>query len=210
MLVGCVPKAKYVELEDQVEECRQELRAAKAPPPKERDRVHEDLLTDLRPLVDKGVLEVERRGGRTTVAMRAEVLFASGSADLSEGGRETVREVGRALARQADARWQVEGHTDGDPIQSEAFPSNWHLGAARAITVVEELVKAGMPPKSVSAATFASYAPVASNDKEQGKAENRRIEIVLLPQGPDGQHAPGPGRDRPPKPPPRKPPPRPR
>lgn len=209
LMIACVPKAKYTALDDSYQECRQDLREAKAaPPPQPRDALHDDLVADLRPLIEKGVLQVEHQKGRTTIGMRAEVLFASGSADLSDGGRQTVREVAHALARHADAHWQVEGHTDDVPIHSDKFPSNWHLGAFRAITVVEEMVDAGMRPGVVSAATFASYAPVASNEAEAGRADNRRIEIVLLPEVTDVQRTPGPGRDRPPHPRPRPPHPR--
>ena len=204
LLVGCVPKGKYTELEDQYEECRADLHEAKQAPPPPRQRVHDDLTADLKPLIDKGILEVEHNKGRTTIGMKAEVLFASGSADLSEGGGDAVRQVAHALARHPDAHWQVEGHTDNEPIHSDAFPTNWHLGAARAITVVEEMIHAGMPPTSLSAATFASYAPVGPNDTDAGKAKNRRIEIVLLPEINDVGHTPGPGREHPPHP-PRKP-----
>lgn len=114
--------------------------------------------------------------------MRAEVLFPSGSAALSPDGKGTVTEIGRVLARRAaTAYWQVEGHTDTEPISSAEFPSNWYLGSARAIAVLEVLVAAGLAPDHVSAATFGQHAPETSNATEPGRAQNRRIEIVLLP-----------------------------
>ncbi|MEZ4240886.1 MAG: OmpA family protein [Myxococcota bacterium] len=125
-------------------------------------------MAQLQPLVQRGVLEVTNQDGRTVIGMRANVLFPSGSADLSPQGRETVTEVGRILAKKTSLDWQVEGHTDNQPISSEAYPDNWYLGASRAIAVLEVMVRAGMPGDHVSAATFGQFAPIASNSTDTG------------------------------------------
>ena len=180
---GCVSKAKYDKVESQLAACRDKKgggggggvggggggasrRSA--------------LLEQLRPLVDKGILEVEDADGRTVIGMKSEVLFPSGSADLSPDGRETLRTVARVLDSQTNTNWQIEGHTDNDPIQGTG--TNWELGANRALAVLHLMVDAGMAPGRLSAATFGEYAPVATNDTAVGKAQNRRIEIVLLPE----------------------------
>lgn len=174
--VGCVSKSKYSELETKYEQCRTKLGKAKerSGPPA--------WVQQLQPLVDRGVLEVEDVDGRTVIGMSSEVLFRSGSADLSADGRQTVSDLAKILARQTDADWQVEGHTDNQPISSEAFPSNWDLGAARALSVLKVMLDAGMSADHLSAATFGQFAPVASNATDAGRAQNRRIEVVLLPE----------------------------
>ena len=80
-----------------------------------------------------------------------------------------------------DRRFQVEGHTDNVPIKTAQYPSNWELASARAIAVTKALVDASLPADRVSAASYADYRPVSSNDTPEGRAANRRIEIVVVP-----------------------------
>lgn len=175
---GCVSKSKYAEMEARFDQCHERLEKARG----KDGSPHAELLAQLKPLVDKGLLEVTEIDGRTVIAMRSEVLFGSGSATLSDDGSHTVRDVATVLAKNTTAEWQVEGHTDDEPIASAEFPSNWHLGSARAIAVVQTMIAAGMAPNHLSAATFAEFSPVAANTSADGKAQNRRIEIVLLPE----------------------------
>jgi chemotaxis protein MotB len=192
-LWGCVPQSKYLELESQYDACQRKLdRCGERQPNPDRSA----LLEQLRPLVQRGLLTVKDEDGRTTVQMKAEVLFPSGSAELSPSGRETVAEVARILARQTPgAYWQIEGHTDTEPISTEQFPSNWHLGASRAIAVLQVMLAHGMDNDRLSAATFGEFTPVASNGTPTGRAENRRIELVLLPEV-SGKRLPGGGGGR--------------
>ena len=204
LALACVPKAKYDTLQDQYDSARSEndrlrqqievLRARDAA----RTQAFQDILKDLKPLIDKGILKVENIGGRVVIGMASDVLFASGSADLSPDGASAVAEVARALGRHAvDHDFQVEGHTDNQPIASAQFPNNWYLGAARAITVSQKMVESGFSSKHISAASFGDLHPVASNDSPDGRAKNRRIEIVLLPEL---SELPGAPADRSPKP----------
>ena len=139
------------------------------------------LMADFKPLIDKGVLEVEIVDGRVVIGMSADVLFASGAADLSPAGQANLKEVARLLAAKPDYEFQVEGHTDDDPISTALYPNNWYLGASRAIQVVEYLVAHGMSAENLSAASFGQYTPVGPNNSPASKARNRRIELVLLP-----------------------------
>jgi chemotaxis protein MotB len=173
-VVGCVPKSQYTKLEHQLEQCREGKKKGAGE--------MGEIVRQLQPLVDRGVLEVEDVDGRTVIGMKAEVLFPSGSAALSDDGRATVKEIGRVLGTRTDLNWQIEGHTDNEAINTAEFPDNWHLGAARAIAVLDVLVHNGLAVGRVSAATFGEYTPVASNDTPAGRAQNRRIEIVLLPE----------------------------
>jgi len=78
-------------------------------------------------------------------------------------------------------RFVVEGHTDNLPIQTKEFPSNWELSTARAVVVVKLLVAERVRPAVLSAAGYAEFDPVGNNTGAGGRAKNRRIEIILLP-----------------------------
>ena len=132
-------------------------------------------------LIDQGKLKVKIRDGRMVVALATDVLFESGKADLSKDGAEAIVEVAQVLSSIPGRRFQIEGHTDNVPIKTNKFPSNWELAAARAITVVKTMIESGMPPERVSAASFGESVPTSSNETETGKRDNRRIEIVVVP-----------------------------
>jgi chemotaxis protein MotB len=131
-------------------------------------------------LIDAGTLEITFRRGRMIVALPASVLFDSGSADLSDDGKKAVGEVARVLVSVPRRRFMVGGHTDNVPAVKE-YKSNWSLSTARAVTVLEALMRAGMDPTRLVAAGYAEYDPVASNGSNEGKQKNRRIEIILEP-----------------------------
>ncbi len=142
---------------------------------------YKKLLASFKALIDAGKLKVKVVGGRMIVELPSDVLFGSGSIELSEAGKAGVTEIGTILATMKDRQFEVEGHTDDQPIKTARFPNNWALAAGRAIAVAEMLVKAGLPPTQVSAASFGEFRPVASNSTPPGRAQNRRIEIVLVP-----------------------------
>jgi chemotaxis protein MotB len=139
------------------------------------------LLSRFRALIDSGKLQVKIVDGRMVVALASDVLFASGSAKLSEEGKASIAEVASVLASIAGRKYQVEGHTDNVPIKSAQYPSNWELAAARALTVIKTMVEAGMPADRISAASFGEFKPAKPNDSLEHKAANRRIEIVVVP-----------------------------
>jgi chemotaxis protein MotB len=113
--------------------------------------------------------------------MASEILFPSGKAKLSPQGEQAIAEVAQVLATIADRNFQVAGHTDNVPIKKKKFKSNWELSTARAVAVVKHMIKNGMDSTNLSAAGYAETQPAASNDTEEGRAQNRRIEIVLQP-----------------------------
>jgi chemotaxis protein MotB len=119
--------------------------------------------------------------GRMVVALASDVLFTSGSAKLSEAGKTAIGEVSKLLADIPGRKFQVEGHTDNVPMKSAQYPTNWELAAARALSVVKTMVDAGMPVDRISAASFGENKPAKPNDSPEGKAANRRIEIVVVP-----------------------------
>jgi chemotaxis protein MotB len=139
------------------------------------------LLSKFKSLIDAGKLQVKLVDGRMVLALPTDVLFPSGSAKLSKEGTEAVGEVAAVLATMKERRFQVEGHTDNVPIRTAQYPSNWELSAARALGVVKAMIDAGMAGERLSAAGYGKFHPVASNETKAGRAENRRIEIVLVP-----------------------------
>lgn len=123
-------------------------------------------------------LRVESRGLVITV-VADNVLFSPGSATLSGEGRGLVDTLATSLAGMPN-RMTVEGHTDSTPISTDRFPSNWELSVGRASTVLRTLVDAhGFPANKLTAAGYADTRPIASNETTEGRAANRRVEIVI-------------------------------
>jgi chemotaxis protein MotB len=117
---------------------------------------------------------------------QSEVLFASGSADLGDAGREQLAKFAATLLQitsqiPGDIDWvlRVDGHTDERPISSPQFASNWELSTARAIAVVKFMISQGVPPERLVAAGYGEYQPLDTGDSEEAYARNRRIELKL-------------------------------
>lgn len=151
------------------------LRAQRAETEK-RIAAIEDIQKQFAKMIDTGQLKVTARRGSLVISLPAEVLFASGSADLSEKGQMAVIEIGVTLKKLADRRFLVVGHTDDQPLKNSTFKDNWELSTARALNVTRILVKAGMDPKNVIAAGAGEHDPLGKD-----RAKNRRIEISLMP-----------------------------
>lgn len=118
------------------------------------------------------------------VILQGEVLFDSGSDALKPAGERLMIEIGRnlapLLAAEPDQMVLVGGHTDDRPIH-ERFASNWELSAARALAVSRVLIEAGVPEARVVASGFGQHHPRAPNTDERTRAQNRRIEVLLVP-----------------------------
>lgn len=169
-------KASIQEMQDALNAMNEQKRQTEA-----RVAEYKKLLGSFKALIDAGKLKVKVVDGRMVVELPSDVLFASGSVDLSEGGKASIAEIGGILASLKDKKFQIEGHTDDQPIKTTRFPNNWALAAGRAIAVTEILVKSGLLPTAVSGASFGEFKPVAPNTTPEGRSHNRRIEIVLVP-----------------------------
>jgi chemotaxis protein MotB len=175
-----------VSVEDQkrnIEEQNKALEEMRA-----RDRQAQQRLATFKNMIDRfqkmtasGKLKVKIVRGRMVVELSENILFDSGRADLKTEGQAALAEVATVLASIADRDFQVAGHTDNIPIKSAKFPSNWHLSTGRALTVAIFLSDHGVPPVRLSAAGYADTQPAATNDTPEGRQQNRRIEIVLMP-----------------------------
>lgn len=148
---------------------------------KKRLETFKKMLESFRTMVESGKLKIKIVNNKMVVEMASAILFPSGSDQLSDEGEEALTEVAKILAEIPDRSFQVAGHTDNIPIKKRRFKSNWDLSAARAISVVKHLTENGVSPQNISGAGYADTQPAASNDTEEGRAQNRRIEIVLQP-----------------------------
>ncbi|MBP6381560.1 MAG: OmpA family protein [Pseudomonadales bacterium] len=137
------------------------------------------LADELTAEIARGEVEIETRGRRIVVRIRERGSFASGSAQLKPGYQALMRQFRDVLAAQEGAV-AVQGHTDDVPIGTARFRSNWELSSARAVSVAEPLLEgAVLDPRRLSVTGFADTRPLAGNDTPEGRARNRRVEIVI-------------------------------
>lgn len=163
-------------LQSELEQLRRMRSAAE-----KRNAQYARLLSKLRAMIDAGTLEVQVRGGRMLVRLSNDVLFPPGGTKLKEEGVAALRALSGTIKEFTDRRFQVMGHSDATPISTPRFPSNWELSSQRAIEVVRLLIDNGVPPQMLSAAGQAEFDPLAPNDSDDNKAQNRRVEIVFVP-----------------------------
>lgn len=118
------------------------------------------------------------------ITFLAEILFDSGKATVRPDAQPILDKVTRVLQEElVDQPIGIEGHTDNDPIKYSGWKSNWELSTARATSVLHYLVdERRLAPTRVSAIGYGEYRPVASNDTPEGKQQNRRVEVVVLPK----------------------------
>jgi chemotaxis protein MotB len=162
--------------EQRLEELRRQKAAAEA-----RAATFRGLVEKLRSMIDAGQLKVSIRNGRMLIVLPNDVLFDSGRTDLRQAGKLTLQKVAQVLAGIADRRFLVAGHTDNIPIRNAKFASNWELSTARSVEVTKLLIGAGMKPETLGAAGYAEFDPAGPNETVEGRALNRRIEIILEP-----------------------------
>lgn len=126
-------------------------------------------------------LQMTERG--LVITFLAEIFFDSGRDVIKEKAKPTLQKVVDVLNRDvADSKVAVEGHTDNEPIQKSGWKSNWELSSARALAVLHYFISDGnVDPKRLSAVGYGEYHPVASNDTPEGRQQNRRVEVVILP-----------------------------
>jgi len=124
---------------------------------------------------------MDERG--VVVTFISEVLFDSGKAKIRPEADEVLDKVTKVLNdKVADKNIAIEGHTDNEPIKKSGWKSNWELSTSRATSVLHYLEGKGTAPKRMQATGFGEYRPVDSNDTEEGRQKNRRVEIIILPK----------------------------
>jgi chemotaxis protein MotB len=116
------------------------------------------------------------------VELPENVLFDSGRSELREAANGTLERVAEVLGHVPNRNFLVAGHTDDIPVgRRSRYDSNWELSAARGVSVVRFLAEHGMAAERLAAAGYAETQPVAANTTDEGRAQNRRIEIIVLP-----------------------------
>ncbi|MEO5790189.1 OmpA family protein [Gelidibacter sp.] len=129
-------------------------------------------------------LTVEQRDGKVYVSMENKLLFQSGSWAVGVNGKQAVQQLGSVLAENPDIAILIEGHTDNVPYTGTGvMNSNWDLSTKRATAIVQILREnPAINPENLTAAGRGEFAPIATNDTNEGKAKNRRIEVILTPK----------------------------
>lgn len=152
---------------------------------KELSSTYDQLVDKMKGEIAKGQVTISELKGRLTVNMVDAILFDSGKAEIKSEGLVVLGKVIEILKSVNDKAIRIEGHTDAMPITgslASRYPTNWELSAARAINVARYLQKEAINPALLSAAGFGEFKPVADNATVEGRAKNRRIEIVLVPK----------------------------
>ena len=137
-----------------------------------------DKLVEQQGLTGKVTVTQEERG--LVISLKEALLFPLGSADLTPAAQQIIQSVGTILSSMPN-QLRIEGHTDNLPIHTAQFPSNWELSTARATNVVNFLIsRVGIKPIKLSATGYGEFRPIVANTTEQGRAKNRRVDIVVL------------------------------
>jgi chemotaxis protein MotB len=208
VIAGCVAKNKYAALESeyqkaiknlddaaasnaekdtQISELQQQLEQQKTASENEIESVkstNDELVASLKNEIQEGNIQVRQIKGMLTMNIAAELFFESGKADIKDQGKTVLKKIGDVLKKIPQKNIRVEGYTDSVPIGPPLlplYPTNWELGAARAVNVVRFLEEeVGIDPLRLSAVSYGQNRPSASNKTAAGRVKNRKIEIVLV------------------------------
>ena len=171
--------AKQAELEREEAATRAQLEAKE----RELEAVRSSVTKALVGFADKG-LKVETKDGKVYVSMENKLMFPSASWTVSKEGANAIKELAKVLEQDTTLNIMVEGHTDNDPYRGNtAVKDNWDLSVMRATAIVKLLLQHGpaINPSRIEACGHGEFAPKADNSTAEGKAANRRTEIILTP-----------------------------
>jgi len=155
---------------------------------RELNRVADEVDSGLKELIDQNIISVNRDKAWVEIEINTSILFGSGSAGLQPAAMPVMRTLAKILGEKK-YNIQVEGFTDNVPINTEAFPSNWELSAARAASVVRVFADDGVSPQRLAAIGFGEHRPIADNKTEDSRKRNRRVRVVILPPGKEARDA---------------------
>ncbi len=146
-----------------------------------KSKQYEQLAGQLQGQIKAGQIEISELRGKMTVKLKDKILFASGSAKLSQEGGAALDAVAGVFKDLQGKNVVVAGFTDDVKVAAGPYKDNWELSAARAIAVVRYLASKGVPPQMLGAAGFSQFRPIVANDSPANRSQNRRIEIALTP-----------------------------
>jgi len=148
---------------------------------------YENLVSDLKKQIENQEVTIKTFEEKISVTFVDRILFEFGKAKISPKGRMILGKIGNTLKNVQGKQIRVVGHTDDVPISPGyhyKFPSNWELSAARAASVVNYLQnEQGLDPANLEAVGRSFYEPIASNETSKGRAQNRRVNINIVPKG---------------------------
>ena len=151
----------------------------------EMDRTRQEIETSLKKQILQKEIKIEEFEGKLKVTFVDKILFDSGSVTIKQTGQEVLLRLADSFRDNEAQNIVIEGHTDDvqiGPVLQERFPTNWELSTARATAVVRFFQEKGdIEPERLTASGFSFYRPVDSNETEEGRKQNRRIEIILVP-----------------------------
>ena len=151
----------------------------------ELDKTRREIEMNLKDQIARKDVKIEEIEGKLKVTFVDKILFDSGSTKIKDQGQDVLLTLAESFASDVGHKIVVEGHTDNVKIGGllqQKFPSNWELSTARSATVVRFLQeKANIEPERLTASGYSFYQPIASNETEEARSQNRRIEITLVP-----------------------------
>jgi chemotaxis protein MotB len=174
LLAGCVPQQQY---QQELQENQQLLYM---------NQTYQNLNKSLVSEVKNDQVEIKQLKNKLQITLVNDILFPEGGWEVGPRGIAVLAKVAPSLQNLNGKEIVVQGYTDNFPVVGDLkarFPTNWELSAARACNVVRHLQTQGVDPAILAAEAFGEYHPVASNDTEQGRRKNRRIDIVIEDQG---------------------------
>jgi len=148
----------------------------------ELEEMSEDISRAVKSLIDDEIISVNKTDFWLEIDIKSSILFASGTASLSEDAEDILASIA-VLLKGYPNDIQVEGFTDNRPIKTRAFPSNWELSSSRAASVVHLFEDEGVDPKRMQAIGYGEYRPKADNATREGRNTNRRVNLVILGEG---------------------------
>ncbi len=182
---------KNLQLSRDIEKLRLELEARESVIEEQKtviselDGTKQKIENSMKEQIEAQEIKIEEIEGKLKVTFVDKILFDTGSVEINQRGKEVLLTIAGSLKENENQNIVVEGHTDNVPIGMvlrDRFPTNWELSAARATAVVRFLQdNGGLNPERLTASGYSYYRPVASNDTEEGRSQNRRIEIILIP-----------------------------
>ena len=152
---------------------------------RQTDETRKKIEIELKDQIEKQEIKLEEMQGKLKVTFIDKILFNTGSVVINDRGKDLLAKIADSLRDNLTQKILVEGHTDNVGIGKELkqrYPTNWELSTARATVVVRFLQEVtGLEPERLSACGYGFYRPLAPNDTEEGRRQNRRIEIILVP-----------------------------
>ncbi len=146
--------------------------------------VEADLQKKLGEMQEQQGVIVERRLNYIVITFPEQIIFDSGQSELKKSAQPVLQTVADFIDQHPELLLEIQGHTDNRPISTQRYPSNWELSTDRATQVARALVALGIHPVRITTKGFGEYHPVSSNDSEDGRLKNRRVEIQFSIQQP--------------------------